>query len=284
MANLKYITLSQLMASVESDFSTYADNALIDRGKLIKIVRRVNEDIGLKINKEKEEVIEICNYKGNLPEDFKALQLALICSTEPTNFKSVGSVVGTHTEEVSVPVQVNKSMGACINECDGCYWVVQKFKEKTIKYDRLVPIRVTNKSLNFCTDNCANKSWNKATYELDLDNEEVVTNFREGKLYINYIADMVSKDGELLIIDHPMLLPYYEYAIKKHLLENWMVNKTADVAQLVPYYKEELRQARISALNFINTIEYSQIMEVYKANRTRFYNKYHKIFDDGSYN
>lgn len=285
MTKLKYITLNQLMASVESDFSSYADNGMIDRGKVIKIVRKVNEDVGLKIFKEKETVIDIQNFKGELPEDFMLLQLALVCNAESYTLNLPGSVLGTHTEEHVhvVPTNTYCNTGACLESRNGCYWVTQTYKNKTIKYSNLQPVRITQRGLNVCSDNCPNQKWNKGLYEVDIDNGQITTGFREGKLYINYLSDMVNENGELLLLDHALVQPYYEYAIKKHLIENWMVNKQADVYNLLPYYKNELKEARIAALNFTETIEYTEIQDVYRINRLRFYNRYHKMFDDAGY-
>lgn len=134
-SKLKYISFSQLMASVESDLSTFADNDMIDRGNLIKVVRKVNEDIGLKINKEREAIIEIKNFKGELPADFMNLQIALGCYLD---YAYVGQPsFGTLTEETNVPVEkFHTCENACLNECGGCYWVTQKFQDKIQKFEK----------------------------------------------------------------------------------------------------------------------------------------------------
>lgn len=281
----QYITLAQLMASVEADFDSYANNAMIDRGKVIKVVRHVNADIGLKINTTKEIVLDVENFKADLPVDFKFLQLAVICEYDGAKlggiYSTVGNVFGTHTEETSIiPTNMYNNYGACLNEQGGCYWVTQKYKEKTVQYNKLKPIRLSKKALTLCSSDCPNKSWDDATYELDIQNEEIITNFRTGKIFISYIADMLSENGEILVLNHEMVIPYYEYAIKKSLLENWMINKDADVANIIPYIKQELKEARIKAINFINTLEYTEIMDVMKTNRIRFYNRYEKMFND----
>ena len=66
--HIKYITFSQLMSSVESDMDSFADSGMIDRSKYIKIVRKVNSDLGIRINKEKEKVLTIKN--GSLSETY----------------------------------------------------------------------------------------------------------------------------------------------------------------------------------------------------------------------
>ena len=274
--SLKYITFDQLMASVESDMESYTDNGMIDRGKAIKIVRKVNNDIGLKINKEHSAMVEICNFKGDLPLDFLYLQMAVACTIEHA-YIGPGTVYGTHTIETNVPVTTYSSQGACLNECGGCYWVTQQFKDKMIKYEKLTPLKLSKRAMSLCTENCVNFNWNTAAYDIDIENGQIITGFREGKIYINYLSDMVDEEGNLLLLDHPLTTEYYEYAVKKHYLENFMMNNDAEVAQKLGYIKEELRLARIRALNFTDTPEYSEIANVYEVNRRAFYNKYHRI-------
>jgi hypothetical protein len=274
---LKYITFDQLMASVESDLSTYADNNMINRGICLKIARKVNHDLGLKIFRERETTLKIVDYKADLPEDFMYLQLALICK-DPIQFSMpAGSILGTHTQETDVIVPCVKPDKTCLNSNGGSFWVTQIFKEKTIKVSNLMPIRISKKGLKFCSDNCINTGWSGA-YEMDIQEGQIVTNFREGDVYINYLSDMVDLENNILILDHPLVTGYYEYAIKKHLLEGFMINGEADVERKLSYIAEQLKEARIAALNFTNTVEYTDIQDIFRANRLRFYNKYHKMF------
>lgn len=283
MANLKFITLDQMMASVEADLSTYADEGMIDRGKVIKVVRKINEDLGLKIYREGSTILDIQNYKADLPLDFRFLQLAVACSVQ--EFGLAGStVMGTHTVEhqaCELPTETYNNLNACINEQGGCYWVTQQFRDKTVKYHNLVPLRITSGSTRFCDNKCINGRWSNSGYEIDIDGEcgQAVTNFKEGKVYISYTADLVDENNNILVLDHPLTTEYYEYAIKKALLEMWFINKQVDIAQALQYIKGELRESRIRALNFVNTVEYTEIQDLFRANRDRFYNRYNRMFD-----
>lgn len=273
---LRYLTLDELMASVESDMDSFADNGMVNRGRMIKIIRRVNEDLGLKINQEKEALVEIKNHKGDLPEDFYKLQLTYLCS-QAYYAHAPGEIFGTHFEERScdelLPVDVECKRNVCFNECGGCYWVAQRFKEKIVRYKVDHNIRVTRRSSGNCSLDCPNLSMRQFEYEIDIENGEVTTGFKDGNLYVNYLSDMSDKDGNLLILDHPLVRDYYEYACKKHLLETWMLNNDADVTQKLAYFKNELYEARIRALNFTNTVEYSEIQSIFKKNRAHFYNR-----------
>lgn len=278
MSNLKYITFDQLMASVESDLPRFADNGMINRGTFIKVVRGVNHDLGLKIFREREAVVKIENYKGQLPVDFMYLQLGLICG-EPQQYNlAAGTIWGTHTEENNVAAACVRPDNVCLSSNGTSYWVTQVYKEKTVKVTRLAPIQVNMRSRRFCSDKCLNTSWSSA-YEMDIDeNGDVVVNFREGELYINYLADMVDEDNNVLLLDHPLLTPYYEYAVKKRLLENLYLNGEPDMERRIADLKVELKDARTNSISFVNTFEYKEIQDVYMHNRNRFYNRYQKMF------
>lgn len=278
--NHKYITFDQLMASVETDLANFADNGLINRGAVIKIVRRVNEDIGLKINKEKSAILDVNNHKADLPGDFMALQLAFALSEQVVKFHKPGDILGTVTEEWNcrkdVPV-ANLQPNACmINDCGDKYWVTQRFEDKFITFKSVLPVRVRPKSFKFCASGIIN---NRAKGEIEIEDGYIVTEFEEGKLFINYLADMTDEEGNLLVLDHPLVNDYYEYAVKKALLESWLMNSDADVAQKLVYIKNELREARKLAMSFVDTAEYSDIQKVYQANRNRFYKTYIKMFE-----
>lgn len=284
MAKINYITFDQLMASVESDMQSYADNGMINRGTCIKVVRKVNESIGLKINKEKETVLKVKDYKADLPEDFMFLQLALVCG-QVKEYSMPGTVFGTHTEEHNGTINLGcKSPDqVCLNSNGSSFWVSQTYKDRTIKQTSIYPVVLSNKSLKFCSDKCVNYEFKKSPYSIDIENEQIVANFREGDLYFNYLSDMVDDEGNVLVLDHPLLTPYYEYSIKKHLFENFLLNNDADVLQRWQLVKAEMKEAKFEALNFVNTLEYTEIQDVFHANRKRFYNKYHRMFYDYNY-
>lgn len=287
---LQYKTFNQLMSSVGSDLGRYADEGMIDDMLYIKEARKINAELGLKINKEKETIIDVENYKACLPEDFQFLQLALTCHT---SYVTVPKIQGVHTEDKVVPL-VNKcnecgqSPCSCQFEfkaCEGYKYVAQKIGIKTVKYEHLELLGLTKTSHKFCSDHCLNSHF-KSHNMMNIMNGEATFSFRQGKVYMNYLADMVDDSGQLLILDHPLTNDYYEYAIKKKIFENLKFNKDADVAQDLQYVAGELRQARIRAISIVNMPEFEEINEYFHKNRKRFYDdkiKYFESVDTGHF-
>ena len=84
---LKYITFEQLMNSVEQDLELYSTENMIDRQRLIKIVKEVNADLGIKINQEADIIIKVKDKKAELPLNFRYLQSIFLC--ESTGKKNI---------------------------------------------------------------------------------------------------------------------------------------------------------------------------------------------------
>jgi hypothetical protein len=76
--SLKYRTFDELLASISSDFKKYQLQNLIDPQELIKVAKRVNYDLGLRIHKTKEVILDIEKSKARLPNDFNILDFALV--------------------------------------------------------------------------------------------------------------------------------------------------------------------------------------------------------------
>lgn len=287
---LKYKTFSQLMAGIEQDFDKFTDEGFVDRGKYIKVARTVNETLGFKITREREAVLEVKDYKTQLPEDFLELQLALACHVSYARvpiFRGAQTESHVHTENCDIRLKTkNFNPSECMEGAGQNMWVTQKIGTKVETFTHLEKLQLTQRSLSKCADNCFNKHF-RTHNVIDIQEDEAVFSFREGKVYINYLADMISEDGDILVLDHPLVNDYYEYAIKKKIIENMKLNKEGDFLQDFQLVKQELKEARNAAMNFVGMPEYDEIVKVGLENRKRFYKKYIDYFDtlhDGYYN
>ena len=64
---LKYRTFDELVADASSDFKKYQLSDHIDPQDLVKVARRCNYELGLRINQTKEKVLEIEKGRVKLP-------------------------------------------------------------------------------------------------------------------------------------------------------------------------------------------------------------------------
>lgn len=98
-----------------------------------------------------------------------------------------------------------------------------------------------------------------------------------GTVYLNYLGNLEDEKGNLLVLDHPMVNEYYEYAIKQRILENLYMNGE-DVVQKMQLIEQRLRPARSNALSMVNTPDFKEMYNLWKMNREAMYGKYYNMF------
>ena len=116
---LKYRTFDQLLEDVTIDLNTFALENMIEPQQLIKVTRKVNYQLGLRINQTKEVILDVCHHKVKLPDDFYTFNFAMICG----DFKEVvgydGIAGGTNIQEVPYR-EVPSTVDTCAPDTVNC--------------------------------------------------------------------------------------------------------------------------------------------------------------------
>ena len=141
-------------------------------------------------------------------------------------------------------------------------------------YKVMIPLRITANRTIEC--DCPNLYFNTVN-QGSIQNGFLHTTFQTGKVYLNYQGSLEDDNGNLMVPNHPLLNEYYEYAFKKRLLENLLMNGE-DVGQKLQYIAGELRAARNNALSMVNTPNFEEMKRLWWANRTAMYGKYYNMF------
>lgn len=274
---LKYRTFETLLNEVAADFTVYSIEGFIEPSQLIKVVQRVNYDLGLRIHGTKEKLLEIENKKVKLPDDFYVLNYAYLTATYKVNYKSMA---GRETENIVKCSRCYKPEIDCC--CEATYtqecqngekiWVqvVEKRKTETRIYETFDRIRIA-------TDTGRTDALNDSDNVGYIKNGFIYTNVSEGKLFISYQGALEDAEGHLLVLDHPVINEYYEYAVKQRLLENLFINGE-DVAQKLQLIEQRLRGARNNALSIVNTPDFAEMYKLWQVNRKGMYHKYYNMF------
>jgi hypothetical protein len=320
---LKYRTFDQLFEDVSVDFNTYALENMIDPQTLIKIARKLNYDLGLRINQTRERILEVEHGRAKLPDNFYTLNFAMICGEYEV--RTGYNIGGTNIQEVpytEVPSTVDQCAAPTVN-CSTCnsnpcnhtaacgghifptdhiptqhdsnnpygdtcikprvfmnckgenYELIQIVNpSETRHYKVLIPLRMKSSQNIEC--DCPNLYFNTPD-EAWIKDGYLYTNFNTGKVYLNYQSTLEDDEGNLLVPDHDLLNEYYEYALKKRLLENLLMNGE-DVSQKLQYVIGELRGARNQALSLVNTPNFEEMKKLWSANRRAMYGKYYNMF------
>lgn len=274
LTELKYKTFNQVLEDVSVDFSMYSLENMIEPQQLIKVVQRVNYDLGLRINMTKEAVIDIENRKVRLPDDFYVMNYALLCGSYTLQTPALS---GTHTEDViltNIPDDAACN-SVCINDCGQYIQVVQKLTYETRYYEVNAPVSLAGDSKTLSCD-CPDNSW-KSPFRGQLKNGFIYMNIETGKVYINYQGALEDDEGNLMVIDNPTINEYYEYALKQRILENLYMNGE-DVMQKLNLIEQRYRAARNNALSLVNTPNFAEMRKVWEMNRKAQYFNYYDMF------
>ncbi len=281
----KYRTFDQLLEDVSIDFSSYALEGMIDPAQLIKVATRVNYDLGLRINRTKQVVLDVEHNIARLPHDFATLNYAFICGDYTVEYEMPA---GTHVETVAPTYTPDPgTTGPCddptckdvcvLQNCpDGTsYKLVQKTGDSQYRtYSVFSPIRIT--TVNDTTCDAPNVNL-RSDMVAEIKDGFLKTNFKTGKVYVNFQGAMEDNEGNLLVLDHPYCNEYYEYALKQRILEN-MVFAGENVANQLGLIEQRLRAARNNALGFINTPDFEEMRKMWEVNRKAQYHNYYNMF------
>jgi hypothetical protein len=280
---LKYKTFNQLLDEVSIDFTMYTSEKMIEPGQLIKVAQRVNYDLGLRINGTKEVVLEICKKITKLPDDFYVANYAYLCHHQEVRSRVLS---GRQTENVIIgrtgpdcsrcgAQSVNCScIGTYINECQNgeriAVQVVEQRKYEVRTYDSFHRLELSpDRGRRDALDNHHPTGY--------IQNGYLYTNVEEGNVLLSYQGALEDRDGNLLVLDHPMINEYYEYAIKQRFLENLYMNGE-EVGQKLQLVEQRLRAARNNALTIVNTPDFAEMYQLWWANRRAQYSKYYDMF------
>lgn len=160
------------------------------------------------------------------------------------------------------------------------YELVQVINTETRVWRHFFPIKFRNSMFMDC--DCPNVNM-AAADEAWIKDGFVHTTMECGHLYINYQGMMEDDDGNLMVVDHPEMNEYYEYALKKRVFENLLMTGENVTAQL-QYVQQELRGARNRALSIVNTPNFSEMQKVWLMNRKAQYSRYYDMFKSYFYN
>ena len=282
----KYRTFDQLYEDVSIDFASYTLEGMVDPAQLIKVATRVNYDLGLRIHRTKEVVLDIEHGKAKLPYDFAYLNYAFRCGEYTiVDRPPAGTLIETFNDVPYVPAP--GETGPCddpecrdvcvIRTCDDKneHQLIQRIRPGRYRtFTAFTSLRI--KKVNKYTCDCPNI--NEQSHDIaEIKDGFILTSFTTGKVYISYQGAMEDTEGNLLVLDHPYCNEYYEYALKQRILEN-MIFAGENVSQQLGLIEQRLRAARNNALSFVNTPDFREMYEMWRVNRRAQYHNYYDMF------
>jgi len=282
----EYITLSQLMASVEDDMHKYADAGLIDTMKVIKTIRGCNEKLGLRIYRSRQQLLYI-NEEGqaDLPADFYKAEMAFAMVNRLVNTQLP---IGTGLQQVTTQPtlcdvargDITNLTGCCLDSLgDSCTWLVKTpLTQLQVSIKELIPLHIGSGREHFVGYSPNPHHSRHGSYVINVEEDRVETNFKGGVIYLSYLADMKNDTGEDIIPFHASLNPYYEWSVKAKILQDIFINSEDDVINKLKYAERERNLSYQDAVNFAMGKK-AREWQRYDDQRSReFFRKYYAIF------
>ena len=314
---LKYRSFDELVADAASDFKKYQLKDLIDPQDLIKVARRVTYDLGLRIYKTKEVLLEVEKNKVRLPNNFYVLNFALsvgryklkqyLPQGTHTEEKLIGQVAPAYQDAPPETIDVCEDViptdpNPCdpcvqcggVTNCEPCNRCCANPDSCTIncKGDAVQVVQVLKyetreyydirpirivQQTEHIEQSCPNLYWD-SFMSATIKDGWFHTSFESGKIYINYQGHLEDDEGNLLVVDHEVINEYYEYALKQRILENLIMNDEEVNPAKIQLIETRYRAARNNALSIVNTPNFGELKELYQANRNAMFSKYYDMF------
>ena len=300
---LKYRTFDTLLAEARSDMPKAHVEDHINPHQLIKIARRCNYELGLRIYQTKQVALELDKGRVKLPNDFYVMNYAFLCGEY--SYKTP-LPQGTHIEERLLndvipnyqywPQDVDfcaappESMeptcpcpqptcdtGVVQTNCRGDeFTLVQVIKNEIRTYTTFFPLRLRSGSEDANCE-CPN-FYMAAADEFWIKDGWLYTTLKTGTIYVNYQGMLVNSNNEILVPDHPLLNNFYEYALKERIQENMILNDIPVSDRAVQLVMNKLRTSRNAAMSLVNMPNYTELRDMYEKNRKAQYSKYYDMF------
>ena len=263
---LRYRTFDSVLEDVSIDFNTFALENMIEPQQLIKLAKKLNYDLGLRINQTKEVVLEVCHGKVKLPDDFYVFNYALLCGEFTESVGYNGMVGGTNIQEVpyvETPSSVNVCAPITIN-CSTC-------NSNPCNLTAACPT-------NSCAAECPTPTIPSSYDPLNPYGDTCI----RPRVFMNCKGDK----SELIQIVNTGQTRTYSTLLPLRMktsqeiscdCENLLMNGE-DVSQRMQIIEGRLKAARNQALSLVNTPNFSELEEIWWTNRRAMHSKYYDMF------
>lgn len=284
MANsrFKYIKFEDVLNSVKSDLHLYDNNGMVLEDRLLKVIYYCNDKLGLKLNKSKQILLDVKNGKADLPFDFYKIEMMFATAvTKIPNHLQL--IPGNKAEYTTCPLKDNSpliridKMGCKDICCNEMFIVRQPQVFREIEVKTFIPLNMSKRCFNQCATYSPHSNLH-SDYSVDLEDNVIKTSFKEGQIFLCYIGTMEDEDGSPMIPFHPLLNGYYEWSLKKKIIEDIFMNSEADVDKKLQYAIEQQKNAYLEAWQFTGYPEHRELESNQKRYESEFYNKWYKIF------
>lgn len=269
--------IKELISIVKGDLKKLNDEGLIDEGSLIKTIMWCNDRLGIPIREVKQISIPVENYEASLPIDFE--KLYYVCALNCTNTHITTALQNpfnnTFDRDVIYDAKVNRE---CIGNTDHYQVVINKtVNTQVVAFHNWIDLSISPSSFGFCHEGCPNMT-RPGKYQISIVNDKIETPFKKGELYLMYLGNMKDEDGNLLFPFHPLITPWYEWALKEKVIMDAIFNSEGNYGDLLKLSQLEKSKAWLDAFNFTTERSYGEYIQLQRQKELKWYTQYFSIF------
>lgn len=281
---MQLVTLDEFIAEIETTFKNYADTNDIDRVSIKTWVINELRRFGKNICDKRETIVDIKNSRVLLPETFKSLVLALkLYPNDEIQNKSEGErTLLIERQRIENPAEwTTTTRDYFVNYCESKIITekIYAYNEKKEKYYKPHFLSLYKGLQKDVLDvNCLNLHPSiRDNYpdKISITNRTLNTNFKEGKIYIQYNSLPSDEDGEvgIPIITTGDLYNHVLNTVKIKIAEDLIINQRnpTGITNLVQMWLQNQRLLFVSAKSEANWSGFSPDFDKkqYEKNRAR---------------
>jgi len=273
---LQHRPISELIAIVKNDLRKLDDEGLIDEGTLIKTIMYCNDRLGIFIREVKQVCIPVVDYKANLPLNFEKLYFATaLMATNTIVHSQKNPFENSFDRDIIYEAELDRGILGNVES----YSVTIKREHNTTIHNtgNWVTLSVDNSSAEHCHNACPNTK-KPGQYQISIDGKHIHTPFRTGEIYLMYLGTMQDEDGNILFPFHPLITPYYEWALKEKVIMDAIFNSDGNYAELLKLAQLERVKAWLDAYSIISDKGFGEYVNMQRKKELGWYNQYFKYF------
>jgi hypothetical protein len=99
-----------------------------------------------------------------------------------------------------------------------------------------------------------------------------------GTVYMNYQGVLEDDDGNLLVLDHPMINLWYEAEVSYRILRNLYINGEPDIERRLQLLDKERKEEKGQAMRIAYTPDFNLMKQTFEIFRDREYEKHFAPF------
>lgn len=275
----------EFLADLKTRLTQYDSSGLIDDMTVYQDVQRAIKKLGLLPLIPHKTMLEVKNGKAKLPDGFRKITYAVKCTPDEYEVEDDEDIL-QDSYMYKVKDIKRKEWDAC-DECDETYseeiimesLYFRNNKRGRIYYKKPIPLKLTNYVIkNYCDNGCKNIKVKECPYEIQIKNNILYANFKNGNIYLEYKGVEEDEDGMLIIPESDMgfVEEYITAFVKAELMLRIIENSdnTTNEYTLYTDYRQQVAILYMQAENELKFKGLKKSLDKYRKHIKREFSTY----------